>query len=233
MTYAVVRPSGLPYEAPEHAPLFSPAPHIQLDAGIIGSGSLADDSDGTAVQLYASLDDTTEPDIRRSSIVAVDFAALPTLTDEMYHGDIVRVLQTAPEVSGAHVCEWLLIHPVTGEPLSTLPGRFDYHLGELDVLATHTSGLDWYQLEPGAQAVMRTEGWAVAFAVVPTISTPLSGDVLHYTLYEFGLQLDVNPRRRPSALRHRQRGDGYGASSAPRGRQNNTQQASLRGRGIR
>lgn len=40
------------------------------------------------------------------------------------------------------------------------------------------------------------------------------------------------PRRRAPALRGRQRSDGLGSSSAPRGRQTGSRQASLRGRGF-
>lgn len=95
--------------------------------------------------------------------------------------------------------------------------------------------------ERGESAMARLHPTSPQFALTNPLGTGEVGFTFTYAwqwrfhppLIRYQDKVLLTTTRPRSWLRHRQRGDGYGASSAPRGRQNNTQQASLRGKGIR
>lgn len=144
--------------------------------------------------------------------------------------------------------DWTTSADVTLGPLAagtvTIPTDFYFFDNGTPFDQTGADLSGWYELSPTSPPgttgyefyqALTSDGLRVDFLAEQASGlTPNPPRRPYFDIYEVRLLVMVaDPAgRRLVPLRGRQRGDGLGASSAPRGRQHTTRQASLRGNGI-
>lgn len=217
----------------------------------IGDGGLDDDSDVTGAELGAY-----GVDPGHIEAVTADFRTPPGIVPTAAlvqirarnNAEVVASPPTETRLLYARLSDTVTDASYNVQALGNVPPEA-WWAGPLTVaeVTTPTWYTGWYQNHPDLEDPTDAGNW-FELSGFPDAAAALMDDGLRVTLgwrwlggarlawvdlFEVRLLIAYEPRRRPSCIRHRQRGDGLGASSAPRGRQNSTQQASLRGRGIR
>lgn len=200
MTVTLVRPSGLPYDGSAFASFT--VVDDPLVPVMTGGGSLADDSDATFATIAGRQDA-----LIHTTIVAVDFAAVPGLTfDPDANGAIfntmfrvLRLAGTADDATPITTLSWAIIADGSmamhgGVADAALPQNDPASIATDTITTYVTDGVSSpdYVLALAAVESMRANPFTLV--VSAQVTNPTLVDVLN--VYEVGLLLDLAPARR-------------------------------------